>query len=271
MGESTVFSWNRDDLQHLLRTCTDDQVSSFVQKYFKPGGRILESGCGLARYVRYLSDRGWVVVGLEISHTTVAMVHDVWPDLYMVQGDSAHCPFPDDCFDGVLSLGVVEHWTQGPEPALREIYRVMRPGGYGIVTVPVLNTIRRLKRTFWIDEVLGLPRAVAATFLKGRALRLTRIAPSRYAVWPAYGAFFEYRMTTREFSDVVRSVGLQIVEHLPMAEIDGVFHDLNPFGCLVKFRDWRFKASRVALWLNRLLRRRPYTHCHMQAVVVRKA
>jgi SAM-dependent methyltransferase len=45
-------------------------------------------------------------------------------------------PYAGGTFDGVISLGVVEHDEAGPLAALRELRRVLRPGGVAIITVP---------------------------------------------------------------------------------------------------------------------------------------
>jgi SAM-dependent methyltransferase len=51
----------------------------------------------------------------------------------------------DNFYDGYISLGVVEHREAGPEPFLAEAYRVLKPGGYALITVPYINPFRQLK------------------------------------------------------------------------------------------------------------------------------
>ena len=45
--------------------------------------------------------------------------------------------FPDNHFDAYLSLGVIEHWEEGPQQAIDEAYRVIKPGGYFFVSTPL--------------------------------------------------------------------------------------------------------------------------------------
>lgn len=267
---STIFSWNPADIEALLASCDVDDVTLLARRWLPPGGTVLESGCGLGRYVRYLTDRGWPTVGLEWLGETVRTVHAVWPDLRLVQGDSSSSPFPDASFDGLLSLGVVEHWIDGPASPLCDHYRVLKPGGIAIITVPLHNRVREIKRRLWLDEVFGFPRAVARRVLRGHSLRLTRRHPGRYAIHPAYGDFFEYRMTVEQFLAEVRSAGFEILDHVPTGSMDGLYHDLNPLGVFVKFRQWKFEVSPLARWLDAQLSRRPFYHSHMQAVAVRK-
>lgn len=259
-------------MQSLLATCETDGVLPLVQKHVPLGSKVLESGCGAARYVRYLQDRGWRTVGLEFSAHTVRMVHEVWHDLKVVQGDAANSPFPEGHFDAVLSLGVIEHFPEGPAAPLRDICRVLRPGGIAIITVPCLNCVRQLKRMVWWDELVTAPRALAAQVIKRRKMPLNRLKRGyMYQVFPPRGEFHEYRMTKREFREEVRRAGLQAVEYVPLGTIDGIFHELNPFKAFVRFRNWTFHVTSIARCLDTLLADHPFFHCHMQAVVARKS
>lgn len=257
-------------MESLLATCDRDGVAPLFLRHVEPGARVLEAGCGAGRYVRYLADRGYDATGIELSAETVEMVHRVWPDVSVLCGDVLDLPFGPDEFEGVLSLGVVEHFEDGPGRALREIRRVLKAGRTAVITVPCLNSIRRVKRALWVDE-LQHPRALLRALSREPSAKLTRRLPgSRYAVYPAYGDFFEYRMTHDEFAAEVEDAGLEILEHVPIGQIDGLYHDLNPFGRLVAFSDWKFTPTPTGERLNRWLSRKPFAHSHMQAVVVRK-
>lgn len=265
---SVIFSWNQDEAFDLLRSCDDDRISDVLKRYAPEGSYVLESGCGLARYVRYLTDRGWKCVGLEYRAETVDAVRRVWPDLEIVQGDVAAAPFPDNSFDAIISLGVVEHFPEGPNRPLRDMLRLLKPGGVAIITVPCLNAVRRFKRRTGLAELLALPRALAAGVRK-RELRLpTRFnSAHKYAVFPPFGSFFEYRMTPAEFANEVRAAGFEILDQRPHAQLDGVYHELNPFGMLIAHRRWKFHPTRLGAWLHEKLERRDFFCCHMQMIV----
>jgi len=268
---SVIFKWNESDMESLLATCHDDDVWPLIQKYFPSGSRLLEAGCGAGRWVRFLSDVGYKVTGLEYSDDTVQMVRKVWPDIDVKQGDCEASPFQANSFDGVLSFGVIEHWIDGPEKPLADMYRVLKPGSVALITVPCLNTVRRLKRSLFWDELTQGPRAFAVWLIKGEPKPLSRLNKGyRYAVFPALGNFFEYRMTPKEFEVEIERAGFEIEEHLPVAIMDGVYHELNPFGLLVRFVGWKFHPTWIARYLNSILMRRPFVHPHMQAVIARK-
>ncbi len=265
---SVIFAWDRRELASLLASCERDEALPLIAKHVRAGARVLEAGCGAGRWVRYLADRGYRVVGLEYSGETLRMVHEAWPDLRMVQGDAARAPFAEGAFDAVLSFGLVEHWSEGPQAPLRETLRLLRPGGLAIVSVPCLSGVRQLKRRLWWDEITRAPRAAVASLVRRGPRPMTRLARGyRYAVHPTYGRFFEYRLTPRQFRDEVRTAGFEILEHVPLGSMDGVYHELNPLGLLVRFRNWKFHPTPVASWLDRRLSKRAFLHPHMQAVV----
>ncbi|ROO63116.1 methyltransferase family protein [Micromonospora sp. Llam0] len=58
--------------------------------------------------------------------------------VHWVRGDARTLPMPDASLDGVLAVSALEHLTDGEDDAvaLREVHRVLRPGGRAVVTVP---------------------------------------------------------------------------------------------------------------------------------------
>lgn len=61
---------------------------------------------------------------------------DLKSPLAMVKADICHMPFPDASFDVVLCMHVLEHVLDDRQ-GMREMYRVMKPGGWGILQVPI--------------------------------------------------------------------------------------------------------------------------------------
>ena len=268
---TVIFQWREAEMQAALESCTRDEAAPILERHFPKGIRLLESGCGAGRWVRFLEDRGRHTVGLEYSRETVAMVKRHWPDLDIVQGDCERSSFPDGSFDGVLSFGVVEHWIEGPQGPLRELLRVLKPGGKAYISVPCRNSIRRIKRALWWEEITQAPRALAKRILRGTPHPLSRSDRRyRYPVHPAWGEFFEYRMSTSEFRAEVEKAGFEVLEHVPVGRMDGVYHDLNPLGLLVGWKDLKFTPRGPARAIDRWLSRRPFAHPHMQAIVARR-
>jgi SAM-dependent methyltransferase len=92
-------------------------------------GRFLNAGCGSRDIRSFLRQRGVTVV-------TRYDIQSDDPDV--VIGPLESMPFPDASFDSVLCNAVLEHVADA-EAAIRELTRVVRPGGHLVVAVPFLQ------------------------------------------------------------------------------------------------------------------------------------
>jgi SAM-dependent methyltransferase len=97
------------------------------------GARILDAGCGSGRNMVDLQNYG-EVTGIELSPPSVqaARAREVGE---VVEGSVLEMPFADASFELAVSLDVIEH-LQDDVGALRELRRVVAPGGRLLVTVP---------------------------------------------------------------------------------------------------------------------------------------
>ncbi len=92
------------------------------------GYRLLDVGCGIDNFMRpVIAPLGVDLVGVDYSGEA--------PDFLV---DAHVLPFPDDSFDGVLSLAVLEH-LRDPYRVVQEVARVLRPGGVFAGTVAFLE------------------------------------------------------------------------------------------------------------------------------------
>ena len=98
-----------------------------------PGIAILDAGCGSGRNMVELQRRG-TVTGLELADASVARARERGVG-EVIQGSLLEMPFADDAFDLAVSLDVIEH-LEDDLLALRELRRVIKPGGSLLVTVP---------------------------------------------------------------------------------------------------------------------------------------
>ncbi len=96
-------------------------------------GNILENGCGVGMYVEHLAPFGGKITGLEYDFERAADAGSRSPRIMNAAGE--HLPFPDNSFDLILSHEVIEH-VQNDTAAIREMVRVLRPGGRATIFVP---------------------------------------------------------------------------------------------------------------------------------------
>jgi SAM-dependent methyltransferase len=95
--------------------------------------RILDAGCGSGRNMVELARHG-TVTGVELSGTSVALARDRAAG-EVIEGSVLEMDLAADSFDLAVSLDVIEH-LQDDLSALRELRRVVAPGGSLLVTVP---------------------------------------------------------------------------------------------------------------------------------------
>jgi SAM-dependent methyltransferase len=120
-----------------------------VKRVFPPGSLILDAGCGFGEWVYLLEQGGYGAMGIDYSPELIRRLRVAYPGSTWIEGDIRAIPLPDASVDGVISWGVIEHDEAGPAAALRELYRLVKPGGSIVVTVPrdseLLRTSSRLQ------------------------------------------------------------------------------------------------------------------------------
>ena len=105
----------------------------FLSRKIRPGGRVLDVGCGRGTLLASLAGRGYEAHGLEISRDAAEGAD---PRAEIRIADSlAEAAYPDDWFDMVIIWHVLEH-IRDPKTTLTEVHRVLRPGGIIVVAVP---------------------------------------------------------------------------------------------------------------------------------------
>jgi SAM-dependent methyltransferase len=99
---------------------------------------VLEAGCGIATDGINFARAGARYVGVDLSSSALELAEKRFdmegqPGRF-VSGSVTELPFADDSFDLVYSCGVIHH-VPDTRAAVREFYRVLRPGGHAIVMV----------------------------------------------------------------------------------------------------------------------------------------
>ena len=200
----------------------DRRLVRTIEKYLPSRSGLLEGGCGVGDYLVYFSDRGYVVVGLDYVETVVERL--VAKGLRVVLGDISMLPFEDDSFDGYYSGGVVEHFEAGPDRALQEAHRVLRPGGYLFVTVPNFNVARKLAwRKGGIYTDLDGRESLIRLLTKGCSIE----------TWPMGWEFHEYQFARQEMRGFLQRSGFKILDELSFSAMWGL-RDLRTYHKLAR-------------------------------------
>jgi SAM-dependent methyltransferase len=127
----------------------------------------------------------------------------------MARVDITEIPYPDDAFDAVLCSHVLEH-VQDDRRAMRELHRVLRPGGWAIVLVPLDPS----REETYEDPAITTPEARQRAYWGSDHLRL-------------YGRDFKQRLEEAGFAvtvdEFVRSLDDETRERHRLLPQDDIF------------------------------------------------
>lgn len=137
-----------------------DNALRLLDSYVKPGMRVLEIGCAPGKHVAYLAKvQRAKVCGLDYSEPGIGYCRELFRRLRL--DAEFHCEdlfqstFPEQSFDVVYSLGVIEHF-QNPTPAIERHLAMAKPGGVVLITVPNYGGLYGRIQRYFAPENLGI-------------------------------------------------------------------------------------------------------------------
>lgn len=128
----------------LMRTARARFTVHTYAAYLNKDGVHLEAGSGLSAALIILRRMGYNVIGLDYAANALRVSQAYDPSLPLLVGDVHALPHAENSLDSYLSFGVLEHFEHGMGPALAEAYRVLKPGGILVLTIPYPNVVNRL-------------------------------------------------------------------------------------------------------------------------------
>ncbi|HEX9045608.1 MAG TPA: class I SAM-dependent methyltransferase [Verrucomicrobiae bacterium] len=125
--------------KQLVQLPDNERVLRQLNKLFPQRGKILEIGSFRGIFLDRVRAAGWQTTGLEPDRPVADYSRSKY-GLNIVDGVLPNPLLPDQAFDAVILLHVIEHM---PDPAenLREIRRIMRPGGVLVVETPRFDSL----------------------------------------------------------------------------------------------------------------------------------
>lgn len=105
-------------------------------------GRLLDVGSGYGFFLALMQSRGWEVMGLEVSPTGADYGRKRW-GLSILPQPWEQALFPEGEFDVVTAFYVIEHLPD-PLAFLREVHRIVRPGGMILLRYPHTTPIKAI-------------------------------------------------------------------------------------------------------------------------------
>ena len=121
------------------------EFASLLERQGQIGKRLLDVGCGNGRHLVYFSGLGYHVTGMDSAPSALRLSQE-WLERNGRSGNllrsDSRFPFPiaDESFDILLSTQVIHHaLLETVLFTIGEITRVVRPGGFILITVPVFR------------------------------------------------------------------------------------------------------------------------------------
>jgi SAM-dependent methyltransferase len=154
--------------------------------------RIIDCGCGTGHNIRLLRSYGRVV-GFDLNESGVAMTRA--SGATVVRGDVAQAPFASALFDIATSFDVMQ-CLEPDAAAVREMARLVRPGGAVVVTMAALEMLRGDHSLSW-QEVRRYTPAMARQLFTQAGLRVERVSF-------LFGSLFPLMLTVRLVQRLLR-------------------------------------------------------------------
>lgn len=177
--------WQEDGQMPRLRAIERERGS-------RVGDRVLDIGSGMGGFLVAAGRNGMAVVGLEPNADYCAITrlrgarYGLSPSV--VQGVGETLPFPDRSFDVVLAQDILEH-VRDPGAAIREMRRMVRPGGVALVTV--INRFAWRDPHYHLRGINWLPRRLGEALVEriGRSKRGARFTDNQRLTEMYYDTF----------------------------------------------------------------------------------
>jgi ubiquinone/menaquinone biosynthesis C-methylase UbiE len=178
--------WNWDSPSGRRRA--ERRAGLFVERgALGPGSRALELGCGTGVFLEMTARSGATIHGLDLSEDLLAKARTKlsrFPNVILDQGNAEQMPYPDAEFDTVYGSSVLHHLDL--DTALREVHRVLKPGGRLVFAEPnILNPqvavmfhLNMTKEYFGVSaDEMAFSRFRARGALRRAGFREVQVAP----------------------------------------------------------------------------------------------
>jgi SAM-dependent methyltransferase len=112
------------------------------------GKKVLDAMCAYGTETEYLIKKGAIVTGLDISVENAHLYQETWK-LKCKVGSVHKIDFPNESFDVVYVCGGLHHVLYLLDDVIKEIHRILKPGGYFCFVEPNQNTWVNFFRKIW--------------------------------------------------------------------------------------------------------------------------
>jgi ubiquinone/menaquinone biosynthesis C-methylase UbiE len=226
--DSLALEYVREREQHVSFV---SQKRIVIQMLLGGRGRLLEVGCGPGIMLPDLLAMGFDVRAIDVSAEMIRRAeqrmtgHPLVRRCRLAVGDVERLEFGEGAFDAVLAMGVLEY-LPACDGALREMVRVLRPGGHLVLTVPNRAAAYHVASSAYLGarRLVGRPRRTAypaRPFLPWRLDRqLARLGMRKIESQACNFIFFPLKELHERASDALNRA-LSPISRLPIAPLLG--------------------------------------------------
>lgn len=243
--ECTIWDgmWTTRTIEQEVDACDiESSPREFFLTHLPKEGKIVDAGCGFGKWVIYLKQRGYDITGIDDNEHAIAKLKDFDESLQVELGDILDLHYTDSSIDAYISMGVVEHFEDGPISALKEAYRVLKPNGLIFVSVPTVNVIRKLVRRPLRHAINAIPKSLSKSLKRLRSgWSESKCKSLREAIlillirdWPVgkgkgnrYYHFIEYRYSKAELQNFMQQSGFEVIATIPHDFYDSKDHAIG--------------------------------------------
>jgi SAM-dependent methyltransferase len=166
----------------------------------RPGLRLVDCGCGTGHNLQLLRPHGRAV-GFDLSEAGLARARAT--GLTVLRGDVTRIPLASASFDVATSFDVLQ-CVEADVAAIREMARIVRPGGVVILTVAALDALRGDHAEVW-QEVRRYTPASVRRLIEAAGLRPERVSFLFASLFPLMASVRLVQRVTRRFGRTVRA------------------------------------------------------------------
>ena len=151
--------WEKTSIEEQEKTTNNDypKLLKAIKNYSNKDSVVLDGGCGLGRWLFFLRRLGYKnLIGVDFTTPPLEIIKKHDKEIKVIVGNADSLPIEDSSIDLYLSMGVIEHFEDGPEKALSEAYRVLSKEGKMIISVPYQNYYRSIIRRLITMPLLKL-------------------------------------------------------------------------------------------------------------------
>lgn len=128
MGRDFIYAPAPDRLPSYQR------ILRFITSHTQPGSRLIDIGAASGVFAKMASDAGFDAVACDYSEDALSYAEEHY-NIATIRSPAENIDTPDNSFDIITILHTVEHLPD-PQGVLKELYRILRPGGMIFLETP---------------------------------------------------------------------------------------------------------------------------------------